>query len=481
MHLHSSMLNKDKFSKYFSYNSNVTQDFLTNFTKESLLNFSDGELFLEYVESEKIVFDDKKVKSSSFNISNGFGLRGINGETSYLAHSSDLSVTDLQNAAKAIACEFSGAVQTNFVTQPKRQLYNEDNPLQSVDFTQKISLMNQIDDYLRSKYNNICQVSISIIGEFQVVSIYRKTGEVFYDIRPLVRLNIAVIAEKNGRKEQGSSGKGGRYSYNQLFNVSSWQKQAEESYRIASVNLESVEAPAGEMQVVLGSGWPGVLLHEAVGHGLEGDFNRKKTSVFSEMMGKQVAAKGVTIIDDGTIPNARGSLNIDDEGTPSAKNTLIEDGILIGYMQDRQNASLMGGNVTGNGRRESYAAKPMPRMTNTYMSNGSNSQSDLISSVKNGIFAVNFGGGQVDITSGKFVFSASEAYLIENGKVTSPIKGASLIGSGSEALLKIKGIANDLKLDDGVGTCGKNGQSVPVGVGQPSLLIDSMTVGGTKI
>ncbi|MBN9542687.1 MAG: metalloprotease TldD [Alphaproteobacteria bacterium] len=477
------MFNKDKFSNYFAKKSQLDEEFFTNFTNKSLSKFADGELFLEYVESEKFVFDDGKLKSSSYNISSGFGLRGIDGELSYLAHSSDISKDELETAAKAITTSSNDNIS---ISKPAPSniisLYSDENPLiKDFDYQAKISLMQQIDNYLRSKHNDIKQVSVGIIGEFQVITVFRKDGEKFLDVRPLVRLNISVIAESNGRKEAGSSGSGGRHSYTRLFEESHWHKQADEAYRIAKVNLSSKPAPAGEMPVVLGSGWPGVLLHEAIGHGLEGDFNRKETSAFTGMIGKQVASKGVTVVDDGTLPERRGSLSIDDEGTKTSRTVLIEDGILMGYMQDRQNAALMNTHSTGNGRRESYACKPMPRMTNTYMLSGNATQEELIKSVKRGVFAVNFGGGQVDITSGKFVFSASEAYMIEDGKVTHPIKGASLIGNGPDCLTKITGIANDMELDHGVGTCGKNGQSVPVGVGQPSLLISSMTVGGTEI
>jgi TldD protein len=354
------------------------------------------------------------------------------------------------------------------------------NPLkEGMNFQQKADLLAEIDAYLRGKDKRVKQVSASIMGEWQAVGILRAGGHFGGDIRPLVRVNISVVVEENGRMEKGSYGSGGRLGY--LEYTKDWQKNADEALRQAIVNLTSVDAPSGEMDVVLGPGWPGVLLHEAIGHGLEGDFNRKETSAFSELMGKQVAAKGVTIVDDGTIPNLRGSISVDDEGTPSQRNVLIEDGILVGYIQDRLNARLMGVKPTGNGRRESYASLPLPRMTNTYMLNGNATQDALIKSVKNGIFAVNFGGGQVDITSGKFVFSASEAYKIENGVVGKALKGVTLIGNGPDVLTRIKGVANDMELDPGIGTCGKDGQSVPVGVGQPSLLVEKLTVGGTAV
>ena len=338
-----------------------------------------------------------------------------------------------------------------------------------------------MDNYLRGKDPRVKQVSVSLSGQWQAVNIIKPDGRMACDIRPLVRLNVSVIAESNGRRETGTSGAGGRVGYADSRARGSWKKLADEALGQALANLEAVPAPAGEMQVVLGPGWCGVLLHEAIGHGLEGDFNRKKTSAFSGLMGKRVAAKGVTVVDDGTLSNRRGSLSIDDEGTPPGRTVLIEDGILTGYMQDRLNARLMGMKATGNGRRESFAHQPMPRMTNTYMLGGKVKPEDIIASVKRGIYAAHLGGGQVDITSGKFVFSASEAYLIENGKIAAPVKGATLIGNGPDILTKVKAVGNDMALDDGIGTCGKGGQSVPVGVGQPTLLIDGLTVGGTQL
>ncbi len=360
-----------------------------------------------------------------------------------------------------------------------QQLYTDINPLKEVAFERKIELLQQIDAYVRGKDPRVKQVSASLSGQWQAVHIMKADGSSASDIRPLVRLNVSVIAEANGRMETGSHGMGGRVGYDEYITEHNWKKLADEALRQALVNLESIPAPAGEMQVVLGSGWCGVLLHEAIGHGLEGDFNRKGTSAFSGLMGKQVASKGVTVVDDGTMPNRRGSLSIDDEGTPTSRTVLIEDGILTGYIQDRLNARLMNMRATGNGRRESFACQPMPRMTNTYMLGGDANPKDIIASVKRGIYTAHLGGGQVDITSGKFVFSASEAYLIENGKITTPVKGATLIGNGPDILTKVGAIGNDMALDDGVGTCGKGGQSVPVGVGQPTLLIDALTVGGT--
>ncbi len=342
-------------------------------------------------------------------------------------------------------------------------------------------MLQDIDAYARAKDPLVKQVSVSVSTTWRAVRIIRPDGFQAADIRPLVRLNVSVVLEKNGRMESGGSGAGGRVMLDQWLDPSAWQGQVDEAIHIAHVNLESIAAPAGELEVVLGPGWPGVMLHEAVGHGLEGDFNRKGTSLFSGKIGQQVAAKGVTVIDDGTMMDRRGSITIDDEGTASRRNVFIEDGILVGYMQDRQNARLMGVEPTGNGRRQSFAHSPMPRMTNTFMTNGEHSNAEILSSVKNGLYAVNFGGGQVDITSGKFVFAASEAYLIENGQITAPVKGATLIGNGPDAMGKITMIGNDLELDHGVGTCGKAGQGVPVGVGQPTLKMGGITIGGTNI
>ncbi|MEH6477030.1 MAG: metalloprotease TldD, partial [Sneathiella sp.] len=355
----------------------------------------------------------------------------------------------------------------------------EDNPLSEIPFDVKVKTLAEIDAYARAKDPRVVQVSASLTGSWQAIEIIRSEGARAGDIRPLVRLNVSVVVEQNGRRENGSHGTGGRTGYNFYLEESTWKGAVEEALRQAIVNLDSVDAPAGEMDVIVGPGWPGIILHEAIGHGLEGDFNRKKTSAFSGLIGERVAAPGVTVVDDGTLPDRRGSISVDDEGTASSCTTLIEDGILVGYMQDRQNARLMGVEPTGNGRRESFAHQPMPRMTNTYMLDGDRDPEEILSSVKNGLYAINFGGGQVDITSGKFVFSCTEAYLVENGKLTSPVKGATLIGTGSEALKKVKAVGNDMALDSGVGTCGKAGQSVPVGVGQPTMLLGGLTVGGT--
>lgn len=452
---------------------------------QALNGADDGELFLEYAQHESLVFDDGRLKSASYNTSQGFGLRAVLGEASTYAHSSEISEAAIARAtstARAVHFGQSGVAAT--ITPPfgtNKQLYTEKNPLEGVGFEEKVALLQAIDAYVRGRDPRVKQVSISLSGQWQSIQIIRADGQDAADVRPLVRLNISVLAEQGGRTESGSSGAGGRTAYPLYIAADRWKKLADEALRQALVNLESVPAPAGEMPVVLGAGWCGVLLHEAVGHGLEGDFNRKGTSAFAGLMGKQVAARGVTVVDDGTLPDRRGSLSIDDEGTPSGRTTLIEDGILTGYLQDRLNARLMGMRATGNGRRESYASQPMPRMTNTFMLGGDASQVDLIGAVKKGIFIAHLGGGQVDITSGKFVFSASEAYMIENGRLTVPVKGATLIGNGPESLTKVRGIGNDMALDEGIGTCGKSGQSVPVGVGQPSLLIDGLTVGGTQV
>jgi TldD protein len=477
------MINHEVEQLFFANNSNLELKKTTKIIQDSLLNMDEGELFLEHSQSEAIIFDDGRVKTATYDSSKGFGLRGIIADADSYAYSSILTIDELLNAANIVRSLGSNANNkiALHTTSPKitTPLYATDNPVLEGSFASKIALLSEIDQYIRAKSQLIKQVSCSLSGEWQAICIINKDGNISHDIRPLVRLSISVVVEKNGRIEAGSYGTGGRQSY--LNYTKNWQNHADEALRQALVNLESIPTPAAEMTVVLGSGWPGVLLHEAVGHGLEGDFNRKGTSAFSKLIGKQVASKGVTVIDDGTIANRRGSLNIDDEGTPTAKNILIEDGILQGYMQDKQNAKLMNVKPTGNGRRENFACTPMPRMTNTFMLAGKDKPSDIISSVKNGLYAVNFGGGQVDITSGKFVFSTSEAYLIENGKITQPVKGATLIGNGPDALTKITAIGNDLQLDAGVGTCGKAGQSVPVGVGQPTLCISNMTVGGTKI
>ncbi len=441
----------------------------------------DGELFLEYRQSEALGFDDGRLKTASFDTSQGFGLRAVAGEAAGYAHASELSEDAIKRASATVLAVQAGH-EGSLAEGPagtNAQLYSEANPLPGVPFEDKVALLAAIDAYARGKDPRIKQVSASLLGEWQAVQIVRPGGLRAADIRPLVRLNVSVVVGEGERMESGSHGRGGRFGYTSLLDPDNWQDSVDEALRQALVNLESVPAPAGEMQVVLGPGWPGVLLHEAVGHGLEGDFNRKETSAFSGLVGQQVASKGVTVVDDGTLVDRRGSLTIDDEGTPTQATTLIEDGILVGYMQDRQNARLMGMAATGNGRRQSHAHIPMPRMTNTCMLSGEAEPAEILAAAKNGLYAVNFGGGQVDITSGKFVFSCTEAYLIENGKVGAPVKGATLIGNGPEAMKRVSLIGNDMELDSGVGTCGKDGQGVPVGVGQPSMLIDGLTVGGT--
>jgi TldD protein len=448
---------------------------------EALAGMDDGELFLEYSQSESVALDDGKIKSAAFDTAQGFGLRAVSGEATGFAHASELSEAAIQRAGATVRAVKAGQAGATMAgpTGTNRSLYTDENPLGSVDFGAKAQLLAEIDAYARGKDARIRQVAASISGVWQAVQIIRADGVRVGDIRPLVRLNVSIVVGEGERMESGSSGAGGRVGYARYFDPAQWRGQVDEALRQALVNLGSVPAPAGEMTVVLGPGWPGVMLHEAIGHGLEGDFNRKKTSAFSGLLGQRVASPGVTVVDDGTLPDRRGSLTVDDEGTPSAYNVLIEDGILKGYMQDRLNARLMGLKPTGNGRRQGFAHAPMPRMTNTYMLAGDKDPQEIIASVKRGLYAVNFGGGQVDITSGKFVFSASEAYLIENGKVGPAVKGATLIGNGPDALTKITMIGNDLALDDGVGTCGKDGQGVPVGVGQPSLRMDGLTVGGT--
>ncbi|SDP70010.1 microcin-processing peptidase 2. Unknown type peptidase. MEROPS family U62 [Phyllobacterium sp. YR620] len=451
--------------------------------KKSLAGADDGELFLEYRESEGLVFDNGRLKNGSFNQDQGFGLRAVAGEGVGYAHAGELSLGALKRAADAASAIRTGHAGTYTAAPPgtNRSLYSDENPLGSPTFEAKVKLLQEIDAYLRDKDPKVRQVSVSLAGSWQQVEILRADGHFVRDIRPMVRLNVSVVVGEGDRQESGSFGTGGRKGFGEFIATDKWHHAADEALRQALVNLEAIPAPAGTMDIVLSSGWPGVMLHEAVGHGLEGDFNRKKTSAFAGLLGQRVASKGVTVVDDGTIAERRGSLTIDDEGMPTNKTVLIEDGILVGYMQDRQNARLMGMQPTGNGRRESYAHVPMPRMTNTYMLDGDKTPEEIIASVKKGIYAVSFGGGQVDITSGKFVFGCTEAYLIENGKVGAPIKGAMLIGNGPDAMQRISMIGNDLQLDTGMGMCGKAGQSVPVGVGQPHLRMDQMTVGGTSV
>ena len=449
---------------------------------DALAGCDDGELFLEYCQTESLNFDDGRLKTASFDTSQGFGLRCVTGETTGYAHASELSEAALKRAAETVKMVITGTgAAAEAAPQPtNRHLYDDANPLGEGEFTDKVSLLSEIDAYARDRDPRVHQVSASLSGQWQAVQIIRPGGERVCDARPLVRLNVTVTAAESERMEQGTFGSGGRAGYGEWLKPETWKASVDEALRQALVNLESVAAPAGEMTVVLGPGWPGILLHEAVGHGLEGDFNRKNTSAFSGLVGERVAALGVTVIDDGTLENRRGSITIDDEGTPPKRTVLIEDGILKGYMFDRMNAHLMGAEPTGNGRRQSYAHAPMPRMTNTYMLGGDQPRDEIIASVKKGVYAVSFNGGSVDITSGKFVFSASEAYLIEDGKIGTPIKGATLIGNGPDVLTKVSMIGNDMALDPGIGTCGKNGQHVPVGVGQPTLKIDGLTVGGIE-
>jgi TldD protein len=447
---------------------------------EAAVGADDGELFLEDSRSESFLWDDGRMKSASYDATQGFGLRIVSGEMAGYGHSSILDDGAIARAAEAAALAkrgHSGALAAGPpATNQKR--YGDLDPLLDPGFSDKTALLAEIDAYARAKDPAVVQVSVSLAGSRRAISILRPDGARIDDARPLVRVNVSVTVERDGRRESGSAGAGGRVAYEDFIRPEAWKKLADEAVRIALVNLDAIAAPAGEMDVVLGPGWPGVLLHEAVGHGLEGDFNRKGTSAFAGMLGERVAAPGVTVVDDGTFQDLRGSLTVDDEGTPTGRTVLIEDGILKGYLQDRMNARLMGVAPTGNGRRESYAHTPMPRMTNTYMTAGAHAPEEVLRALKNGVYAVNFGGGQVDITSGKFVFQCTEAYKVEDGRIVAPIKGATLIGDGPSALTRVKMVGNDLKLDDGVGTCGKGGQSVPVGVGQPTLYISGLTVGG---
>jgi TldD protein len=461
----------------------ASKDEIVSSVGSALSNVDDGELFIEHRQSESLMFDNGKLKTASYNEDRGFGLRAVAGEAVGYAHSGEMSIAALRRASNAVR-----AVQTghsgSYAAAPSGtnlKLYRDENPLLGPSFEDKVKLLQEIDAYLRAKDPKVQQVSVSLAASYQQVEILRADGHFVRDVRPMVRFNVSVVVGDGTKQESGSYGAGGRRGFGEFIVSDAWHFAADEALRQALVNLSAIPAPAGTFDVVLSSGWPGVMLHEAVGHGLEGDFNRKKTSAFAGLMGEMVASKGVTVVDNGTINERRGSLTIDDEGTPTNNTVLIEDGRLVGYMQDRQNARLMGVAPTGNGRRESYAHAPMPRMTNTYMLGGDKSAEEIIASVKKGIYAVSFGGGQVDITSGKFVFGCTEAYMIENGKVGAPIKGAMLIGNGPDAMRRISMVGNDMKLDTGVGMCGKGGQSVPVGVGQPHLRMDQVTVGGTGL
>tara|TARA_Y100001001_G_scaffold164101_1_gene195119 strand:- start:1764 stop:3185 length:1422 start_codon:yes stop_codon:yes gene_type:complete len=449
-------------------------------TTRLLAPCDDGELYLQFMASESFAFDDGRLKTADYSRDSGFGLRGVSGETTGFAHANEISARAIARAGETLRLlDPATAAKAAPPERTNRHLYTDASPLDLVPFAEKVALLEKIDAVARAKDPRVAQVSASLSGSWSAIDIIRADGFTARDIRPLVRLNVSIVAQANGRRETGSFGFGGRYLYDDLFDEGRWMRAVDEAVRQAMVNLESVEAPAGETSVLLGPGWPGILLHEAVGHGLEGDFNRKGTSAFAGRIGERVAAPGVTVIDDGSMTDRRGSLSIDDEGTPTRETVLIEDGILRGYMQDRLNARLMGVEATGNGRRQSYQHAPMPRMTNTFMRGGSDDPADLLSRMDDGIYATSFGGGQVDIVSGKFVFACTEAYKVEKGKVVAPIKGATLIGDGPTVLTKVRGIGNDMALDEGVGMCGKGGQSVPAGVGQPTLLVDGITVGGT--
>lgn len=449
---------------------------------DALSGADDGELYLEYIQTEGLVLDNSRLKTASYDESQGFGLRAIAGEAAGYAHSGEISEASIRRAGQAVGAVKRGhnGTYSEAPAGTNRSLYGDENPLQSPSFGDKAKLLAEIDAYARGKDRRVRQVTASLAGSWQVVEILRADGMLVRDVRPLVRMNVQLVVGDGDRQETGSFGTGGRQGFGEFIATDRWQYVADEALRQALVNLSAEPAPAGTFDVVLGPGWPGILLHEAVGHGLEGDFNRKKQSAFSGLMGEKVAAEGVTVVDDGTIEARRGSLTIDDEGTPSHATTLIEDGVLVGFMQDRLNARLMGAEPTGNGRRQSYAHLPMPRMTNTYMLGGDKEPDEIIGSVDDGIYAVSFGGGQVDITSGKYVFQCTEAYRIKGGKVANPIRGAMLIGNGPTDLGRVSMIGNDMSLDPGIGMCGKNGQLVPVGVGQPTMRIDQLVVGGTQ-
>ena len=450
---------------------------------DALGGADDGEIFAERSHSEFFMFDDGRLKSASYDSTEGFGLRVVAGESVGYAHASEISGPAIKRAAASASLAKRGysGVAAEGPRPTNRRLYGDDDPLASPGFGDKVALLQQIDAFARARDPRVAQVMTSMAGERRVVEILRADGQLIRDVRPLARLNVQITVEKDGRRESGSSGAGGRAGFEAWITPERWHEQVEEALRQALVNLESIECPAGEMDVVLGAGWNGILLHEAVGHGLEGDFNRKGTSAFSGRIGQQVAARGVTVFDDGTVEGRRGSLTVDDEGTATSRTVLIEDGVLVGYMQDRQSARLLGMPTTGNGRRQSYAHIPMPRMTNTGMMAGDSNREAMIASTKRGLYCANFGGGQVDITNGKFVFQCTEAYLIEDGKVTAPVKGATLIGDGPSALTRVTMIGDDFAFDPGIGVCGKAGQGVPVGVGQPSLKITGLTVGGTGV
>ncbi len=464
----------------FLYRDTLDPETAQKLTAEALARAEDGELYLQYRKTEAFGFDDGRLKTASYDTQSGFGLRAVSGETTAFAHANEISPQAIRRAAETMA--LIDPAKGPHAAPPRknnRHLYTDRDPLELVPFADKVNLCQTIDAAARARDPRVVQVSVGLTGQWSVVEIVRADGFVATDVRPLVRLNVSIVVEQAGRRETGSFGTGGRALYDRLLEPATWNRAIDEALAQALVNLDAEDAPAGEMTVLCGPGWPGVLLHEAVGHGLEGDFNRKGTSAFSGRIGERVAAPGVTVVDDGSILDRRGSLSIDDEGTPTRETILIEDGILKGYMQDRLNARLMGVEPTGNGRRESFQHAPMPRMTNTFMKGGNDDPAELLSRVKKGVFARSFGGGQVDIVSGKFVFSCTEAYRIDNGKLGRPIKNATLIGDGPTVLTRVAGIGNDFALDEGIGMCGKAGQSVPAGVGQPSLLIEGLTVGGT--
>ena len=464
----------------FIYRDTLDPDTAQRLAALTLGGCDDGELYLQYQASESFGFDDGRLKTADYSSHAGFGLRGVTGETTAFAHANEISEAAIRRAGETMT--LLDPAKDAKAPPPRRTnsaLYTADDPLGLVPFARKVALCQEIDAAARARDPRVVQVSVGLSGTWGVVEIVRPDGFIATDVRPLVRLNVSIVAEQDGRRESGFFGLGGRYLYDRLFDPLHWNRAVDEALAQAIINLDSVAAPAGEMTVVCGPGWPGVLLHEAIGHGLEGDFNRKGTSAFSGRIGERVAAPGVTVVDDGSISERRGSLTIDDEGTPTQATTLIEDGILKGYLQDRLNARLMGVAPTGNGRRESFAHAPMPRMTNTFMLGGKDDPGEILARAKNGIYAKSFGGGQVDITSGKFVFSCTEAYRIENGRLGAPIKGATLIGDGPTVLTRVRAIGNDMALDEGIGICGKGGQSVPAGVGQPTLLIEGLTVGGT--
>ncbi len=466
--------------RFLYHDGQLDPDTARRVTAQMLSKCDDGELYLQYRASESFGFDDGRLKTADYSTDAGFGLRGVSGEMTGFAHANEISEAAIRRAGETLTLlDPAKGAMTAAPRQNNRHLYTDGDPMGLIPFADKVALCQQIDGAARARDPRVVQVTVALSASWSVVEIVRADGFVAHDVRPLVRLNVSIVAEENGRRESGYHGLGGRYLYDKLFEPATWNRCIDEALAQALVNLQSVDAPAGEMTVLVGPGWPGVLLHEAVGHGLEGDFNRKGTSVFSGRIGERVGAPGVTVVDNGALEARRGSLSIDDEGTPTGETVLIEDGILKGYMQDRLNARLMGVEPTGNGRRESYAHAPMPRMTNTYMKDGQDDPAELLSRVKNGIFAKSFGGGQVDIVSGKFVFTCTEAYLVKDGKIGAPVKGATLIGDGPTVLTKVTGIGNDMALDEGVGICGKGGQSVPAGVGQPTLLVEGLTVGGT--